>query len=221
MTRRTSKASAVHAIQRTDLKIDSELNIGDVACLVCEGAANNIEDIAFVCRTAEGWSAGLSEDSLNQSSEESLTMVHISHLRNVPGLGRTAESLPVNVCLRRSHEIWKYEYFDASGEYEEGDFVAAPKDSALRGDVCNQSVYIFVDPSGNTLVVDLDDELQILPFWTSLENTQVFLEHAPETYKPKKDTLCEVKLAAVAQSLNFLAADFLIGAYDVAILAND
>jgi hypothetical protein len=186
---------------------------------MCPHALTDIQSVTFICRTQEGWAAGCSERCLDNCSDNQLGMIHLGHLAKISGLPADFCTLPINFSINRTENDWRYNYYFETYNPEEGDYVAPKKNSAVLKLTDLDKVFSFSLPGGDLVSVRLDEGTQCIPFWFELEQVANFQAHLSGREKLELVTFGKIRNFAKQNKIRYLAANFLLNSYDIALLA--
>ncbi|WP_341368341.1 hypothetical protein [Yoonia sp. BS5-3] len=199
----------------------------DQATLVCSHVLKDVAAAGFVCNTISGWAAGCSEECLERSGPNSLGMVCLGHLTNIPDLPRWFYETPPNFAFQHLSGRWHLDYYETDDEGEgfelpEHSLIGAPHDSLLRAMPCEVLVTAIILPDKTLAVLNFEETgLRSIPFWTAPELPSEMLEKLDGTETISEIPLQHIRDFAIRNSIRFLLANNLVGRTSFVLLANE
>lgn len=202
-------------------------SIGNLACLVCSHLANESRAVRFLCHLPNGWSAACSEKCLNGASASDLSMIHLSHVFSGQDAAQEMSSLPIGFSMERVDDHWETRYYPFEHNPKEGEFLAPPIGCQAGNILGDREVFAYFLPVSiikfsfrkRIVWIKLDEGTICIPFWLQRDGADLFQRHlgGGEVLEAiGYDDLC---ILSKDEGIKFLAVDFLIKPYDVALLA--
>lgn len=214
-------------IVRLVLRWEKLLTVLDQATLVCSHVLKDVAAAGFVCNTISGWAAGCSEKCLDHSGPNSLGMICLGHLANIPDLPNWFYETPANFAFQHICGRWHLDYYEVDDEGDdfevpEHSLIGAPHDSSLRAMPPDVLVTTIMLPDKTPAVLNFEETgLRSIPFWTAPELPSEMLKKLDGTETITEMPLQRIRDFALLNSIRFLLANNLIGRASFVILANE
>lgn len=191
------------------------------ASIICKHTMQDFANAKYVTHQGQSWGAGCSKCCLEASGPATLSMVCLSCFSDIPGLPKDYYTLPSGFAYHRTEDGWYIDYDIDEFEPEEGEFIAAPEEHTARHLYPDETVYALVLPDGSYAVLNLVEGTRCVAFWLENklpEDMQRLLDGSEQFMAV---IYSKLQVFARESNIRFLAPDFLVHPYDVALLVPD
>ena len=193
----------------------------DQASIICKHVMQDFANAQYVTRQGQSWGAACSKQCLETSGPATASMVGLDCFSEIPDLPRDYHTLPSGFAYQHSINGWSLNYDLDEFEPEEGEFIAAPTDHAVRKLRPNDIVFTLMLSDGGYAILTLDEGTRCVPFWLEKNLPEEMLRLLDGSEQLMAVDYSKIEVFARERGIRFLAPNFLSQPHDLAILVPD